>query len=56
MAIGTSKSEDRQIIDVKYIFYGPCKPWITSKAGYKFVEDDAANARYKALKEGCKYE
>ena len=44
------KKPDKKIVEVKYVFFGPCVPVETTKKGYKFAEDQDAQVRYKEIK------
>ena len=37
-----SKKDDSQVVNVKYVFMGPCIPSETMKLGYIFIEDNRA--------------
>ena len=46
------KKLDVEMVDAKYVFYGPCTPQTTiAGKGYKIVDDEAAQGRYKLLKQ-----
>ena len=52
------KMQDVEIVDVKYLFLGPCQPLqMVSGKGYKFEEDSAAHSRFSTIREhdfyGC---
>ena len=44
-----SKKRNVKIIDCKYVFYGPCRPSHTCRAGYKFEDDGKALDLYKKI-------
>lgn len=44
------KVDDTKIVNVKYVFMGPCTATDITKKGYKFSEDDMALAKYKGIK------
>ena len=44
------KKEDRSIINIMYVIYGPCIPKVTTKNGYQFHEDDLVQKKFNALK------
>ena len=45
---------DKQIIDVKYVFYGPCTGTLSSNQGFVFEEDSEAQRRYQLIKQNNK--
>ena len=44
------KKPKAEIIDVKYVFMGPCTPSETSTKGYKFAEDERAIQVHNSIK------
>ena len=44
------KSDDTKIIDIDYVFIGPCTPTEIKKNGYRFKEDEEALEKYKIFK------
>ena len=44
------KQDDIQIIDLKFIYLGPCIPAETCKKCYRFSEDNKALEMFKAFK------
>ena len=42
--------DDINIIDVKYVFFGPVRPSVTSKKGYKFRDDNKTLQMHKLIK------
>ena len=47
--------KDINIVDAKYIFYGPYTPCETTKHGYRFKEDEEAFQRYNTNKSNQRY-
>ena len=46
------KKLDVEMVDAKYVFYGPCAPQTTiAGKGYEIIDDEAAQGRYKLLKQ-----
>ena len=48
------KKSDKQIIDVKYVFYGPCTGTLSSNQGFVFEEDSEAQRCYQLIKQNNK--
>ena len=49
------RKNDINIVDAKYIFYGPYTTCETTERGYLFQEDDKAFQRYKTIKPNQRY-
>ena len=45
-----SQKDDSQVLDLKYLFMGPCIPSETMKLGCKFIEDNHVLEIYKFIK------
>ena len=52
---GEFPNKDINIVDAKYIFYGPSTPCEKTKQGYPFKEDDETFQRYKTIKSNQRY-
>ena len=45
-----SKHDGTNIVETKYVFYGPCSPTYKAKCGYTFSEDKNVQNIHEALK------
>ena len=43
------KRNDSEIVDIKYVFHGPCIPVETTKKGYRFEENEVVT-KYNRIK------